>query len=178
MGIHVMTPYFEQVIKPKLALLIGAPAIDRTYAFNNAVYRQCYIEGHPALKAGTVTKIRLWLKGTYSHGYQIGTLYKTNGNTFSSRYWGTILPPIQGFNEYTVWQVEGVGATVSISIPVEIGDYIGIRMYEAPTGNGIAGDITGGLGWWYTGSEDVDFPFTDKTFNYIANWIMSLNGWG
>ncbi|MBA7693519.1 hypothetical protein ES703_102105 [subsurface metagenome] len=156
-----------------MSIDIGADAIDREYASNNAVYKQCYIEGHPAAVSGKIIKVRLWIKGHIGYPLQIGTLYKTNGNVFSSRDWGRVHAPVDGYNEYTRWYLNG---WAPLELDCEAGDYIGVRMWQAPTGNGIAVDTGVGLGRWRTLSENVSFPFTNKEFNFLADQEMSLNG--
>ena len=162
-----------------MSIDIGADAIDREYAFNNAIYRQCYIEGHPATVSETVRTIRMFIKGNLGVTYlQVGALYKTNGNVFSSRpVWGEVLyPGGSGLFEWTQWRLDSAGPLIDIELEVQAGDYIGVRMWPAAAGNGIAIDSPAGLGLWRTLTEDVSFPFINKTFNFLANYEMSLNG--
>ncbi len=155
---------------------IGASASDRSAVGNNAVYKQCYIEGNPSTETGTVKRVRIFMAGSVGGGLQIGSMYKTNGNTFSSRDWGIVTQPSAGLNEYTQWQHLGAGGTVDIEMEVQSGDYIAVRMWNAATGNGVDIDTSGGLGRWRTLSEDVSFPFTDKVFDLLSSQAMSLNG--
>jgi len=174
--------HVDQIVPSVQAVVlgyVGASAIDREYVSNNAIYRQCYIEGNPASVGGTIRRIRIYIKGDLGVAYlQVGTLYKTNGNVFSSRAgWGEVLyPGGEGLFEWTQWRLDSAGGLISIALEVQAGDYIGVRMWPAATGNGIAVDATGGLGRWRTLTEHVSFPFTDKEFSFSANQEMSLQG--
>ena len=63
-----------------------------------------------------------------------------------------------------------------IEMEVQAGDYIAARVRVTGDDMGIAGDILIGQGRYRTLSEDVTFPFTNKTFDLLADQIMSLNG--
>ncbi len=158
-----------------MPISIGSSAIDREFFSNNAVYDQCYIEANPATETGTVRRVRIFITGSIGGTLQVGSMYKTNGNTFTSRDWGIVTTPSAGLNEYTQWQHLGAGGTVDIEMEVQSGDYIAVRMRHAATGNGVDVD-TSGAGRWRTLSEDVTFPFTNKEFDFLANQTMSLNG--
>lgn len=164
MGIHILTPFYEQVIKPKLVMLIGASAIDREYAAGNAIRNACYIEGsNPATKSGKIKKVYIYLDSGGGTGY-IGTFYKTNGDTFSSRDYEQVTLLVAGLNER------------SVDIDVEAGDYIGILM-EALTYIDLDYDAGWVNDYWRT-LEATSFPYTNYEFNNLGKRIISLSGWG
>ena len=151
-----------------MAIDVGAAAIDRVYAVNNAVYDLCLIEGsNPAVKSGKLVTVRFWLEGTMGGGIKVGTFYKTNGDIFSSRD-SVIFTPVDyvvGLNEKTV------------ELDIQAGDYIGIRLYRAGAGTGLSLDYDGGWtnDYWRTLAQ-TDFPYTNYTFDNLGQRIISLNG--
>jgi len=139
---------------------IGADAIDREYGAGNAAFNPCYIEGsNPATVAGKITKVYIYLESGGGTAF-VGTFYKTNGNTFTSRDYEMVTGLVPGLNERDV------------DIDVEIGDYIGINM-EVITYIDI--DLAGATDWWRT-LEATTFPYTDYEFNSLPGRIMSLYG--
>lgn len=145
-----------------MAIDIGADAIDRTYAAGNASRNVCYIEGsNPATVAGKIKKVYVYLDTDCGTAY-IGTFYKTNGDTFSSRDYEQESQLPAGLNE------------LDVDIDVEVGDYIGIHMIKLAYI-----DLDYDAGWtndyWRT-LEATSFPYTDYEFNNLGKRIISLYG--
>jgi len=67
----------------------------------------------------------------------------------------------------------GVATRTSISLDVEIGDYIGI-FYKSGI---LERDLSGGLGMWYIDTAD-HIPCTNQAFSAVANQIYSIYGSG
>jgi len=149
-----------------MAIDVGADAIARALTVSHPTFALCLIEGtNPAASAGTIRKVYFYLQGISTAGVTVGTFYKTNGNTFSSRDHETLSGIALGLNEKTV------------SLDIQVGDYIGVLLQQQASGDGLALDYDAGWtnDYWRT-LEGTTFPYTSYTFDNLGKRIISIYG--
>ncbi len=66
----------------------------------------------------------------------------------------------------------GSKKTFDVDLDAGVGDYIGVHCISGQ----IAVDTSGGAGIWYYNADYI--PCTNKFFNQIAGYVMSLHGIG
>jgi len=138
---------------------IGAEAIDRAsyLAFNQTTVNKA----KPATISGLVTSIDIWAFANIS-GLIVGTFYTTNGNRLKCRDSEAIPGTI----------VAGSKVTKTVSISVEVGDYIGLCY----TAGNAEFDTAGFAGAWLKAGEYID-PGDEENYTFIAGWAVSLGGY-
>lgn len=115
-------------------------------------------EANPANLDGKITSVELWCNENLE-GCKVAALYKTNGDTFTSRDVATIGDVAAGSKQ-----------TIPVSISVKAGDYIGLA-YTA----GAVWRSNGGVGYWYVVGV---LPCTDLELLHLANFALSIYGTG
>ena len=136
---------------------IGSSAIDRP-EFSS--YDTIIDKNNPSNFDGTITTVSIWASSNMTD-CEVGTFYAVDATHYTSR-------DTQAVGAVTA----GAKRDFTVSLDVEIGDYIGI--YQ--TGGRI--EQTGsGDGFWYVASGG-DIPCTNLEFTFRADRTVSLYGTG
>jgi len=143
-----------------MAVDIGAEAINRPSSYGTDVYTVIN-KDHPATVAGTITSIDVWAQANLTV-FRVGTFYTTNGDTLKCRASETIPGTITA----------GSKVTKVVSIPVEIGDYIGCK---STTGS-VDCHLSGYAGIWRASGEYID-PEDETGYLFLAGYAISLGGY-
>ena len=144
-----------------MAVDIGAEAIDRGGTEPSGLTR-VNKEGQ-ATAAGTITSIDIYAVPTqHITGLRVGTFYVVSGNTLKCRASEAIAGTITG----------GSKTTKTVSIIVEIGDYIGCYF----TSGRLENETTGFGGKWEVSGEFID-PNDEVAYTLDVNHAFSLGGY-
>jgi len=135
---------------------LGCAAIDRGSTLSS-VNTSINI-GNPANASGTVTSIEIWASADLIN-CEVASFYSTGGDNFSTRGTETIGTVTAGSKQ-----------TFSVSLEVQIGDYIGIYY----TGGTLELDTTGGDNIRTAAGDRI--PCTDITFGVYEDYLTSLYG--
>lgn len=132
---------------------VGSPAINRN-DYQNAGYTAINKE-HPATADGQMKTIEIWAKEDLS-SCKVASFYVVSGNNLSTRDYEDIGAVTAGSKQI-----------FSVSIDVEIGDYIGLYAVAQ-----IEKSTSGYAGMWYVAGDKI--PCTNQAFSAVGNWTMSL----
>ncbi len=142
-----------------MAVDIGSEAINRSYTRMGGL---TYImKEHPATAAGEITSVDIWAN-TNITSLRVGTFYVLSGNTLKCRDSEAISGVITA----------GSKTTKTVSIAVEIGDFLGCFF----VGGYIARTDSGYAGLQYISGEYID-PNDEAIYNTWANNTISLGGY-
>jgi len=140
---------------------IGYPAIDRESSLTGV--RTAIMTGNPANATGTITTVEVWAAIDMTLA-EVATFYRPNPGSYPNKLTTRDWEPIG-----TV--TAGSKQTFTVSLDVQVGDYIGIKWQ----GGSIKRYITGGDGFWHDSSDQI--PCTNHEFSFGVNWIASLYGY-
>jgi len=135
---------------------VGAAAIDRPSSIANGY--TFIAQENPVDTAGTIISVEIYANTNLS-GCKVGIFYKTNGNTLKCRSATTIGSVTSGSKQ-----------TFAVSLPAQVGDYIGIYysggFLEAYYG-------ASGTGMWYEGSDNCVVD-NETAYTSRSNDILSV----
>jgi len=136
---------------------VGSAAIDR-YGTTTPGYT--WVDKNNRANAkGTLTRKQLFINTAIAGICKVG-LFSAVGNYLTCKQRTAIATPGIGLQEFTV------------SLPVEIGDYIGIYHADGK----VDMDIVGGDGVWFLANDQMNC--VNVEFNFEAGFILSEYGQG
>lgn len=146
-----------------MAVDIGNEATDRTACLETTV---TLIEPHnPASKTGILSSVDLYACTTDMGGVKVAVFYRPdaggNPNHFTSRGAHTIGTVVK----------DGKRTTTGISIPIQVGDYIGLYY----SSGGFERDLAGDGSWYISGSDETGCVNTE--FNWGDDRAYSMGGY-
>lgn len=118
-------------------------------------------KGVVANASGKLTSVEIYCNISLAN-CKVATFYVVSGNNLSTRDHQLIGAVPAGSKQI-----------LSVDLNVVAGDYLGLYY---PTGR-IDNDLSGGAGMWYTLNSD-NIPCTNKTFQSVSGYILSLEGKG
>ncbi|GAI31407.1 unnamed protein product, partial [marine sediment metagenome] len=137
---------------------IGAEALVRTDSLT-AAYTLVAKE-NPASASGKIHTIEIWARLPLE-ACEVATFFVVSGSNLSTRDTALIGDVPAGSKK-----------TFTVDLDVRVGDYIGVHCISGT----IAVDTSGGAGIWHWNADYI--PCTNKFFNQIAGYVMSLYGIG